>query len=177
MSTVTVGSSLPHTVDVFKLAARGTDLSGQFSAKDLARLNEAVLTVRGGIDVEVQFFVGDEGFIEVTGAVLGQVGLSCQRCLGEVHHELRGKFALGVVREEAEIAALPRRLDPWLLEAESADLRSLVEDELLLNLPIVAMHSRVECEPIAGFSFDNETVEEEPAESPFQMLEQLKKEF
>jgi len=175
MPTATPESPLPHIVDVFKLAVQGASLNGQFEAQHLPRLNEAVQAITGSVQAELEFFIGDEGFVEILGSVSGEVSLSCQRCLGEMRQTLSSEIKLGVVRKEEDLAGLPRRLDPWLIDSESSDLCALLEDELLLNLPIVALHQSDACEPGPGLSFGEETGASISKENPFQVLEQFKK--
>lgn len=179
MPIVTPESSLPHTVDVFKLAVQGASLSGQIETAHLSRLGEVAPVVPDSVHAELEFFIGDEGFAEVSGSVRGEVSLSCQRCLGQLSQVLNGKFTLGAVRKDEDAVGLPRRLDPWLVDSESSDLHALIEDELLLNLPIVALHPSGACEPGLRFSFgedeSNVAGKEAGKDNPFQILEQLKK--
>ena len=183
MPTATLGSPLPHTVDVFKLAVQGASLSGQVEVRHLPRLAESVEFVFGEASAELEFFIGDEGFAEVSGSVQGEVALSCQRCLGEMRQVLNGKLALGVVRKEEDAPRLPKRLEPWLVDSDSGNLHALIEDELLLMLPIVALHQQEDCEPGLGFSFGEDEESDDNARdrkansktNPFQVLEQFKK--
>ena len=187
MPIVTPESSLPHTVDVFKLAVQGARLSGQIESAHLSRLGEVAPVVPGSVHAELEFFIGDEGFAEVSGSVRGEVSLSCQRCLGQLSQVLSGEFTLGAVRKDEDAVGLPRRLDPWLVDSESSDLHALIEDELLLNLPIVALHPSGACEPGLRFSFgedesnmasnatDGVAGNRAGKDNPFQILEQLKK--
>lgn len=186
MPTATRGAPLPFTIDVFKLASQGSSLSGQFAAKHLPRLAEATLEIGEAVNAELQFFVGEQGLVEVTGLVCGEVTLTCQRCLGAVRKTLSSEFALAVIRDEADVVGVPRHLDPWLVDTQAGDLRAMLEDELLLTLPIVALHEREHCEPDAAYSLGADDPEggAEAKQSaagrrpnPFQVLEQLKKDL
>lgn len=176
MAIAPLCAPLPMTVDVIKLASQGSALSGQFATKHLPRLGEAVLELGETLRADLQFFVGDEGFIEVAGTVSGEVGLTCQRCLGVLRRTLSSEFALAVVHDEADVANVPKRLDPWLIDAGTGDLRALLEDELLLTLPIVALHERGQCEAVPTFAADDRSekgTDTRPS-NPFQILERLK---
>lgn len=159
---------LPRWVAARKLAARGQVLGGAIAACDLPRLSAAVLAADAQVEVELAFTPGDQ-VPEIHGRVRVGVMLTCERCLEPVEMVLAATPALGLVRSDEDAARLPARLEPCFVLAEELDLFDLVEEELLLALPIVARH-REECcrlrpvEPAAA----------ETAESPFRVLERLK---
>lgn len=69
--------------------------------------------------------------------------LQCQRCLGSVGADVTVDRALRFVPGEAAAAALDADSEDDVLELTRAlDLRDLVEDELILALPLVPMHDR-----------------------------------
>jgi uncharacterized protein len=51
---------------------------------------------------------------------------------------------LGVVEDLAAADRLPAELDPLLIEGPTS-VREMVEDELILALPVVAMHEHAQC--------------------------------
>lgn len=78
--------------------------------------------------------------------VRGTVGLVCQRCLGGLSHAVQIERTLYLARNETEL----ERLDALpggdaILAGEKLDLVELVEDEVLLSLPLAAMHAEGEC--------------------------------
>lgn len=80
--------------------------------------------------------------------IRGEVMLTCQRCLGALRHAVDIEHVLHLARDEAELErfdALPE-CEAILLPAR-LDLVALVEDEVLLSLPLVAMHAEGECRP------------------------------
>lgn len=74
--------------------------------------------------------------------------LVCQRCLGEFAHAVSLLSVLPVARDEAELARWEK--DDPLLDALVAerhmDLPALIEDEILLSLPVVPRHADGACE-------------------------------
>jgi uncharacterized protein len=100
------------------------------------------------------------------------VTLPCQRCLGPVDLRLEFDRAFRFARDEAAAEALDAELeDDVLALTRTLDLRALVEDELLLELPLVPRH--VEC-PGGGLPLAAEDDGAVPA-SPFAALAALKK--
>ncbi len=93
----------------------------------------------------------------------------CQRCLGTLTVALEAPIAVGVVQDIAAEQRLPRRLDPWIVTDEEGDLFDLAEEELLLALPIVALHEDESCHAspvVAGDAGNNR--------NPFRVLAELK---
>ncbi|MCA1979239.1 MAG: YceD family protein [Thiobacillus sp.] len=78
--------------------------------------------------------------------VEGGLALVCQRCLGELRHTLAIEHALVLARDAAELERLDADPDCDAIPVENRlDLIALIEDEVLLSLPLAAMHAEGEC--------------------------------
>lgn len=78
--------------------------------------------------------------------VQGQAEMTCQRCLGAMQHSVEIDRRVHLARNEAELERLDALPDSdAVLVGEKADLVDLVEDEVLLSLPLAAMHAEGEC--------------------------------
>lgn len=76
----------------------------------------------------------------------GEVGLTCQRCLGSMQYTVRIERTLYLARNGAELERLDASPESdAILVGETLDLVDLVEDEVLLSLPLAAMHAEGEC--------------------------------
>lgn len=94
----------------------------------------------------------------------------CQRCLQEMPVKVDSDFSLVVVQGLDEAELLDEELDPLMVEEKGTSLLDLVEDELLLALPVVPLHASCN-----GMQFDDEPIiAEEPKENPFAALKALK---
>ncbi len=167
---------LPRHVDPRKLVVQGATLTGDTPAAELTRLRDAVLSAEGDVETTLVFSRDDTGNPQVEGRLNLAVRLQCQRCLQPLRVELRTGSRLGIVWDEQRAKQLPKELEPWVVEGEEADLFALVEEELLLALPIVAYHDETECEGRGFYSSpapEDDTDEE--AENPFSVLAKLKK--
>src|SRR5690606_4073601 len=100
------------------------------------------------------------------------VDMECQRCLQPVTQSLSGELCLAVVWDEERAAVVPKTLDPLVVSDDSVDLYGLLEDEILLALPIVAYHQEGQCQRSGHYSTGEV---EESRENPFSILAQLKK--
>lgn len=76
----------------------------------------------------------------------GALTLICQRCLGEMRHALAVDHVLALARDAAELERLDADAESDAIPVENRlDLIALIEDEVLLSLPLAAMHAEGEC--------------------------------
>jgi uncharacterized protein len=86
--------------------------------------------------------------VVLSGALEGTVSLICQRCLEPMDCSLAGPMLIAVSEHDEEVEGLPSGCElVSLLDAEELGLSldevcllPLVEDELLLRIPLVPMH-------------------------------------
>jgi len=132
-------------LDLFEFSRQSQKASGVLSAGELARLDLADCEgsvrwhARGGRDQREQ---RNQNILEVD--IVGQVGLVCQRCLEPMRHAIEVHARYRVMRSEAEADAAPLDDDEFdpVVGAKDFDLAALVEDEVLLSLPVVPKHER-----------------------------------
>jgi uncharacterized protein len=107
--------------------------------------------------------------------VRAAVPLICQRCLQPLLHPLVVDRRFIFARDEDEAARLDEEIDDDVLVLERLfDLLALVEDELILTLPIVPRHD--ECpQPLAGPQVASEDDIPDAAPHPFAALAALKR--
>ena len=165
--------SLPTQIDPRKLAQQGISLQGEFAAKGLTRLNESVEAVTGALKASLQFSLDPSRQSIVTGEASVCVDVICQRCLDIVNIEIKAAIALQVVWSEDHIANVAPDYEPWIVVDKIADLDVVIEDEILLALPIVNYHKVGKCTGSA-FVTKADTPIEEAVDSPFSVLQQLK---
>lgn len=166
-------SILPRWVDARKLAGQGAVLAGEIPPDQLPRVGEVVAAVAGGVAVELQFGVDGGGVRTLEGKVQAQVELICQRCLTPLMLAVAAGIAVGMVTDDDQIANLPQRLEPWLVDSDAADLYTLVEDELLLALPMIPLHAVAECPGTSSYATGAAAAT--TRRNPFGVLAQLKR--
>ncbi len=105
------------------------------------------------------------------------VPLQCQRCLGPVAQVLQVDRLIGFVRGEELAARLDEELDDDVLDLPARlDVHELLQDELILALPLVPRHDGDCPQPLAVPASD-ESPGQEPANEqphPFAALAALK---
>lgn len=179
-----MSKALPERVYPFRLARHGETLEGSVAPEQMPRLAQLLHDRAGRARFELRFGHDDEGQASVLGRIGASLVMRCQRCLEPMQVDVECEVCLGLVHEDAEIAALDARYEPLKAGDEPVSLPGLVEDELLLALPNFSRHPRGECEAPAGADIvDNaapvgngntEESGESARENPFSILKSLK---
>lgn len=134
--------ALPQWIEVERLAEKGELIEGVFAVSALDRLREMGAAPEGEVNFALVFARDDQNRARVAVTIKGNVLLVCQRCLQPVRHELSGSAELMALADEAALLQLPGDVEPLLTGGQPIRLVELVEDEALLALPIVALHSQ-----------------------------------
>ena len=167
---------IPPHVDPRKLADRGATLEGELPIKQFSRLCEQLVSDAGSVHVRLEFGRDEQGLIVMRGDLEVEVQMVCQRCLEPASLPVHSEFVYAVLREGASADSLPKSYDALEVGEEPLDLIELVEDELLLALPIVPAHEPDACQHPAGFAAAPEpSVNEVSRSNPFDVLAQLKR--
>ena len=146
----------------------------------LPRLVGLLASPEGEARFELEFFQDDKRRSCVRGKVAARLRLRCQRCLEPVEYEVESNLLLGLVQGLDEAERLPDEYDPLMVENDRFQPTDLVEDELMLGLPQVPMHTPAEaCDEQTGRLATGKASSDEPGrenpDNPFRVLAQLKK--
>ncbi len=139
------------------------------------RLCDALADNSGTVQARL-IFERDERRAAVLHSLLEvEVKMICQRCLELVALPIQSECHYAFVKEGKEPQSLPKGYDVLEMGEDPLDLSALVEEELLLALPIVPLHAPEDCQQPAGLD-EPEPVEDEVTRSnPFSVLAQLKR--
>lgn len=164
---------LPLHIDPLRLARAGAQLRGHMPMADMERFAPLLAQAPGEAEVELDFGIDVERRAFMRLQLRAEVALVCQRCLGPVRHLIEVERLLGVVTSEAQAEKLPDIYEPLYVTEEPLFLREVIEDELILSLPIVPRHAEDECAPaVTGAGTDNKAGA--VRENPFAVLAGLK---
>lgn len=172
MSAHAPESRVPEVLDAWRMVAARRSFEGSLPLASLPRLREALCEPDGRVGYEIGFDRDSLGIAYVELRIAAELPLQCQRSLQRFLLPVEVVQRLGLVRDEAEEAALPEGYEP-LLVPEDGNLRpaELVEDELILALPVVPL-----APGSAPVEQDWSPTEDEAAKaSPFAALAGLKK--
>jgi len=141
------GVVMSRIADVFRFAAGGGALEGEMPVARLGRLLDQLVGNEGVICWRLSGCVDGEGRPRLDLAVSGRLMLCCQRCLSGMDWELAVRTALLPVRSGQDVPEDELENDETdAVEVDSdggLDVLSLIEDEIILALPIAARH--VDC--------------------------------
>lgn len=163
---------MPRLLDLRKLTEHGGEVSGVINQDLLPRLAEFAGEGER-VEALLRFFRDEEGRRRIEGDVSTCLQLTCQRCLEPVASPIHTQVRLVVVWSEDEVRQLPEELEPWLAGDEPCETAALLEEEILLALPLVALHE--DCRAPAQAKKAPALVEPAPRDNPFSVLAELKK--
>jgi uncharacterized protein len=169
----------PQNLDVKAFAKAGLQLEGETPLSQLERLAQ---DCAGEISGVVQWSVQGALAPDASGKesiwlhlqVQATVPLTCQRCLSPVPTELElARDFRFVADEDTAIQEDEDAEEDLLVLTPSFDVLSLIEDELLMGLPLVPMHQACVGEQVPT-SAEEEAILKATKPNPFAVLASLK---
>ncbi len=169
----------PQRLNLAALAQEGQPFSGQTALAELARLAADVPAdappvppVAWSTRAEWRARPGGSDQLWLHLQAQAQVPLTCQRCLAAETEEVAVDRWFRFVDSEEQADAEDEDCEEDLLvQAPQFDLLALLEDELIMSLPLVPMHAQCPQPPV--LQAGEEAVAEPP--HPFAALAQLRK--
>ena len=171
-----MSASLPASVDAERMVAGRRSFEGVLPVAELPRLAEALADDRGEVTYRLDFEQGELGGPELHVVLHAGLTLQCQRTLDAFVFPAEVDTRLGLLVDDEDVAALPGDHEPLLLEGGALSLRRVIEDELLLALPLVPMKPGSEIlqgEWSAPADHSQEAERDEPTTRPFADLRKL----
>ena len=130
--------------DAFVFAKEGRVLEGTLAVSSLERLHDLLTEVTGEINFRLQGFKSEHGELMLHLTVSGVIPLACQRCLKAIPFNLDVDNLLEIVPEGSDMSQdeLEDDTRDFLPVAGELNLAELVEDEILLSLPVAPRHEK-----------------------------------
>ena len=171
-------SSLPIYIDIRKAFDLESVFEGSCSLERLPRFADCLASLDGEVSGQLQFLTTEAGRRVILGSVTATVEVICQRCLEPLSLQLADAIQLALVESESQIDSLEARWDPWLVDGPRITIASLLEEQLMLCMPLVNYHPDDRCiealeyqrqrEPRGGNNGNR------AAQNPFEVLKVLK---
>jgi len=159
-------------LDAVGLARSAARVEREFEVAGFARLRDRLAEPTGIAAARAEF--GLQGRWPVVRlAVTADVVLTCQRCLGRVRRMLSSEAQLVFADEDAP--ELPDGYEAVGGDPRKLDLAALVEDELLLGLPIIPQHEGGDACELPAPAEDQAGAEAPEMRRPFAGLKDLLK--
>jgi uncharacterized protein len=152
-----------------RLSDKPQVFAGTFTPRDLERLEDALANDAGELHYKVTAGLDKQRRKVVSCIIEGFVFLTCQSSLEAFRHAIHVDDRLVLVDTEARLPPIEEEseTEDYLVADEPLDIRDLVEDAVLLALPMVPRKPGLE-----GGEGRKEAVRKE---SPFAALASLKK--
>jgi uncharacterized protein len=125
-------------IDGLQFARAALERRGSLSIESLPRLAQMQGSTEG-LEYRLRGGIASNGKACLWISVQGNVGLVCQRCLGSLSFPLDVEAELQLAEDPREIAQAQDDIDRVLALA-AMDVAQLVEDEVILALPMVPRH-------------------------------------
>ena len=129
--------SLP---DLIALAERGAVIEGQIELKKLGRLGSLLHSSQGSAKVQLHFRKRHDDLVALELRLQASLELVCQRCLEPLVHELSEQVEFVLAQDENALTVLPQGLELIALNGDRWQPAALIEDELIVSLPLVPRH-------------------------------------
>jgi len=157
-------------IDSLDFAGNGRQISGEVPVAGMPRLLDALADSGGILQYTVRGGVDKQGTPLLHVGISGNCRLRCQRCLGALEHAVRIDTRL-LLRDQASLDALIDEEEEFdsILADTHLDVLDLLEEEVLLSLPIASRHELGACQATGAEKKHGDE------ESPFAALAKLKR--
>ncbi len=127
---------IPQSVRASNAVTQAMRFRDDLPLQLLPRLGAALARTDGTLHVDIA--AGrSRGYAQLTGTVSGPLPLQCRRCDAIFEWPLDLRVLLYLVHNEDEESTLPQEADPCEVQDDQLLLREVVEDEVLLALPML----------------------------------------
>lgn len=170
-------SPVPAYVDTRKIFLQHAAIAGYVPLNRLERFRGLLASDKAVIQVELEFFNDESGQHIISGNLHARVEVICQRCLEPLEIVLQDDIKLAVLKDELKAGELDADIDPWICADTKLEISSLVEEQLILCLPIVSLHESTNCNSNLANVIATSSNEPSPANgtaNPFLVLQSLK---
>ncbi|HTE41276.1 MAG TPA: DUF177 domain-containing protein [Steroidobacteraceae bacterium] len=139
---------IEELVDAMQLAARGGTIRRKFTFAELPRLSGMAAEVGTEPSLVARFhMLGPR--VAIAGSVTAQLRTTCQRCLRPVDVPIDDEFDVVISKSDTELDELAETQDAVVADASRFDLALLVEEQLLLAVPLVPLHTSEACAAVS----------------------------
>ena len=167
-----LNDSLPKYFDPRQYANQGIAIAGHLPLKQLKELCTILASDEGDAYIHLDFRVEEDKRYVATGSLNATVHVVCQRCMEAVPQKLSVGLLLAFVSDEDHAQHISIDYEPVVMTDGDVSVADIVEQEIILALPIVAYHEESGCNPTAvkyaSFTDDAQTP------NPFSVLAYLK---
>lgn len=167
--------TLPDSVDAWRMVAARCSFAGTLPVASLERLGAVLADTAGGVEYTLDFGRDALGTSILTVHAQASLVLTCQRTLERFVLPVTVDSQLGLVRSDGEEAGLPPGCEPLLVVDDRIQPAAVIEDELLLAVPLVPVSPDSEWPAEGVESTAPDAPAASPEDNPFAVLRELKR--
>jgi uncharacterized protein len=136
-------------IDGLEFARTGSKLQGEWPVSAFPRLRDSLHSDLGVLRYVLEGVPEEQGWPALRLQVEGVLQLTCQRCLGAMDFPLHLAVSLQLLATQEEMDAEPLQAEgpERIVAGREMQVRVLVEDEVLLALPLAPRHERCAGKP------------------------------
>ena len=136
-----------RVIDPVRFARAHSQVKGFLPAAQLKRLDDLLFDRDGAVSYTVEGYTTDKGHPALRIGLTGELTLRCQRCLERLPLPVQVQRTVVLVAGTGELDPLEDEDEDvdTILNAGSLDLHDLVEQEIVLSIPMVPRHSEDAC--------------------------------
>lgn len=133
-------------INSIEFARNGESMRGSVAIERLNRLQDLLSSGAGELTYALTGKRGENGKFFLICAVKGVLQLRCQRCLDALAYPVNLESELELVEDEGETGVVDEDELTDAIQADAKlDVLALIEDEVLLGLPMAPMHAPGDC--------------------------------
>jgi len=157
-------------INGLEFSQRGEALRGEVPVFELQRVCDLLSSGEGVVHYELSGRINEAGKPVLKVKLDGRFRMVCQRCLEEMDYPLALATELELVADESSLTPIEEEGESadMVVADKEMDVVSLVEEELLLGIPMSPKHPEGQCGTAAA-------APEEPKNNAFGALAALKK--
>jgi uncharacterized protein len=130
--------------DLEAFGVRQVVLSGDLEIGRLTRLAGLLHSDTGSVKATLRFRQRRDGWLSIELEYETAVELECQRCLEPFRHEIAAKVEIALLESDSMEPHVPEGFEPVALDNGRLMPARLVEDELIVSIPLVPKHARID---------------------------------
>lgn len=157
-------------INGLEFAQRGEALRGSIPVAELQRVCDVLPSRDGEVHYELSGRINEAGKPMLKLKLDGRFRVVCQRCLEEMDYPLVLETELELVADESDLKPIEEEGESvdMVVADKEMDVASLVEEEILLGIPMSPKHPEGQCGATAAAPV-------EPKSNAFSALAALKK--
>lgn len=170
---------IPDYVDAKKIFTQQAVITGNLPVAKFDRFSDLLANTSGFVEISLKFFLNEDFRRVISGELKADVQVLCQRCLEGTTITLEDRFQLALVESASQADKLSKDLEPWFCTDTKLVLADIVEEQLILAMPIVSYHKE-NCtqneflKPGAPKEDAPKSLDKPDKQNPFAILQSLK---